>query len=162
MDKYDKIVRAHPFCRDLDERYFEVLKESATIIRFGSGQPIFQAGTSAEQFYLIYSGRVGLEIFVRGKGIVTIQTIDAGEALGWSWLFPPYRWHFDARAQQTTDAVAFSAPALRAYAEKDQAFGYQLVGRVGQIMLERLQATRLKLVSFYGAVHEPECWERCN
>jgi CRP/FNR family transcriptional regulator, cyclic AMP receptor protein len=162
MDKYDKIVGAHPFWRDLDERYLQGLKESASVVRFGSGQPIFQAGTSAEYFYLIHAGRVGLEIFVRGKGIVTIQTIDGGEALGWSWLFPPHRWHFDARAQQTTDAVAFPAKALRDYADREPAFGYELVKRVANIMLERLQSTRLKLVYFYGAVREPETWERCS
>ncbi len=60
-------------------------------VHFGLRQPIFQADSDAEYFYLIDQGSVGPEVFVPGKGVITIQTIGAGEALGWSWLFPPYR-----------------------------------------------------------------------
>lgn len=137
-------------------RHLEVLTECASVEQFGLGQPIFQAGARAEQFYLIHSGRVGLEMFVRGKGIVTIQTIDAGEALGWSWLSPPYCWHFDARSHQVTDALVFPAQTLRSYAEQDHDFGYELATRVAQVMLQRLQATRLKLVDFYEAIKDPD------
>ena len=80
---------------------------------------------------------------MRGKGIIIIQTIDAGGALGWSWLFPPHRWHFDARSHQITDALVFPAETLRSYAERDHDFGYELTTRVSQVMLQRLQATRL-------------------
>jgi CRP-like cAMP-binding protein len=156
MLKYGDIVRSHPFWRNLDARHFGVLVECANVLQFGDGQPIFQAGANAEQFYLIHSGRVGLEMFVRGKGIVTIQTVDAGEALGWSWLFPPYRWYFGARSHQVTDALVFPAQILRAYAEKDHDFGYELATRVAQVMLQRLQATRLKLVDFYEAIKDPD------
>jgi hypothetical protein len=76
------------------------------------GQPVFQADSDAEYFYLIDQGSVGLEMFVRGKGVITIQTIGAGEALVWSWLFPPYRWHFSARSHAATEAVAFAPPVL--------------------------------------------------
>jgi CRP-like cAMP-binding protein len=154
--KYGDVVRSHPFWRNLDARHFGVLIEWADVVHFGFGQPIFQAGATAEQFYLIHSGRVGLEMFVRGKGIVTIQTIDAGEALGWSWFFPPYRWHFDARSHLVTDALVFSAQTLRSYAEKDHDFGYELATRVAQVMLQRLQATRLKLLDFYAAIKDPD------
>ena len=95
-------------------------------------------------------------MFVRGKGIVTIQTVDAGEAFGWSWLFPPYRWHFDASAHQVTDALVFPAQTLRTCAEKDHDFGYELVTRVARVILQRLQATRQKLVDFYGAIKDPD------
>jgi len=123
-------------------------------VKFGSGQPIFQADSDAEYFYLIDQGSVGLEMFVRGKGVIAIETIGAGEALGWSWLFPPYRWHFSARSHAATEAVAFAAPVLRQYAEANHSFGYELAMRVGQVMLQRLQATRAKLVNFYGAIKD--------
>jgi hypothetical protein len=127
----------------LDEHHFGVLRKCADVVHFGLGQPIFQACANAEHFYLIHTGRVGLETFMRGKGIIIIQTIDAGGALGWSWLFPPHRWHFDARSHQITDALVFPAETLRSYAERDHDFGYELTTRVSQVMLQRLQATRL-------------------
>jgi CRP/FNR family cyclic AMP-dependent transcriptional regulator len=123
--------------------------------RFGLDQPIFRAGANADRFYLIHTGRVGLEMFVRGKGIVTIQTVNAGEAFGWSWLFPAYRWHFDAHAHQVTEALVFPAQTRRDYAEKDHDFGYELVTRMARVMLQRLQATRQKLADFYGAIKDP-------
>jgi CRP/FNR family transcriptional regulator, cyclic AMP receptor protein len=156
MEKYDTLVCSHPFWLKLDPRHLGVLKECVTMVRFGLGQPIFQSGSNAEQFYLIHTGRVGLEMFVRGEGIVTIQTVDASEAFGWSWLFPPYRWCFDASAYQVTDALVFPSQTLRSYAEKDHDFGYELIIRLVRVMLQRLQATRLKLADFYGAIKDSD------
>ena len=85
---------------------------------------------------------------------LTIQTIGAGEALGWSWLFPPHRWHFTARSHAATEAVAFAAPVLLHYAEANHSFGYELSMLVGQVMFQRLQATRAKLVDFYAAIKD--------
>ena len=85
-----------------------------------------------------------------GTGVITIQTIGTGEALGWSWLFPPYRWHFSARSIDGTDAVAFDAQALREKTEENHDFGYDIAMRIAQIMLQRLQATRMQLLDFYA------------
>ena len=152
MEAVEKIVYRHPFWKGLNPDYFHILEECASRAHFGFGQPIFEADSDADYFYLIDQGSVGLEMFVRGKGVITIQTIGASEALGWSWLFPPYRWHFSARSHAATEAVAFAAPVLRHYAQVNQSFGYDLAMRVGQVMLQRLQATRAKLVDFYAAI----------
>ena len=69
-------------------------------------------------------------------------------------VFPPYRWHFSARSHAATEGVAFAARVLRHYAKVDQGFGHELAMRVGQMMLERLQATRAKLVDFYAAIKD--------
>jgi hypothetical protein len=110
----------------LNPDYFHILEECASRAHFGFGQPIFEADSDADYFYLIDQGSVGLEMFVRGKGVITIQTIGAGEALGWSWLFSPYRRHFSARSHAATEAVAFAAPVLRHYAQVNKSFGYDL------------------------------------
>ena len=62
------------------------------------GQLLFREGDPADTFYLVRHGSVALETFVPARGPVMIETLEAGEVVGWSWLFPPYRWHFDARA----------------------------------------------------------------
>ena len=100
-------------------------------------------------FYLIERGRVALETpFIPGKGVIIVETLDAGEVLGWSWLFPPYIWHFGAIALEPTDVVVFDADFLRNKASEDHEFGYQLAMRVGSLMLQRLQATRLQLLDY--------------
>jgi CRP/FNR family transcriptional regulator, cyclic AMP receptor protein len=113
MGALEQIIAEHPFLSGLNQNYFHLLNECASGMRFGVQQQIFQEESNADHFYLIRAGRVALETFVPGTGVITIQTIGAGEALGWSWLFPPYRWHFSARSIDETDVVAFDARVLR-------------------------------------------------
>jgi len=154
MDTVEDIISTHPFWKGLNPHYFHVLRECATYVRWGPDQAVLTAEFDAEHFYLIHHGRIALQAFLPGKGTITIQTIGPGQALGWSWLFPPYRWHFSARSIEITEAVCFGAHRLRDYAEENHDFGYELAMRVGQILLQRLQATRLQLIDFYNVPGE--------
>ena len=75
----------------------------------------------------------------------------AGEVLGWSWLYPPYRWNFDARAVEPVRAFALDGNCLRAKCEADHDFGYELVKRFLQQVHMRLERTRLQLLDVYRA-----------
>lgn len=149
MDTLKDIIAAHPFTKDLNPRYLHLLTACATYERFAIEQSIFQESFEADRFYLLHVGRVALQTFVPGSGVATIQTIGAGEVLGWSWLFPPYRWHFSAVAVEATEAVALGARKLRDEMEENHDFGYAIALRIGQVMLERLQATRMRLLELY-------------
>jgi CRP/FNR family transcriptional regulator, cyclic AMP receptor protein len=147
METLKDILTRHPFWNDLPPQYFPLLIECATIEQFQPGEPILKKGYDAERFYLIHHGKVALETaYVSGEGLITIQTLGAGEALGWSWLFPPHQWHFSARAVEPTEAIVFKADALRKRAKETPAFGYDLALRVGGIMLHQLQATEIRLL----------------
>lgn len=96
---------------------------------------------------MINHRKVALETaYVSGEGFITIETLGAGEALGWSWLFPPHKWHFSARAVEPTEAVVFEADALRTKAKENPAFRYELALRVGGVMMQQLVATRKRLL----------------
>ena len=41
------------------------------------------------------------------------MTLHDEDVLGWSWLFPPYRWHLDARALAPVRALGFDGACLR-------------------------------------------------
>jgi CRP/FNR family cyclic AMP-dependent transcriptional regulator len=128
----EDVLARHPFWNNLPPQYFPLLIECAVIEHFRPGEQISKKGYDAEHFYLIHQGKVALEMpYVPGEGLITIQTLGAGEALGWSWLFPPYQWHFGARAVEPTEAVIFKADALRNKAKENPAFGYDLALRVG-------------------------------
>jgi hypothetical protein len=81
---------------------------------------------------------------------MTISTHGPGELIGWSWLFPPYRWHFDGRVVERGSAIAFDGECLRGKAEGDHDLGYELMKRFAAQMVERLQATRIQLLDLYG------------
>ena len=148
MRTLEQAIAEHPFWKDLDPTYFCLLKESASEMHFGEQQQIFQEGSSADRFYLICAGRVALETFVPGRGPITIQTIGGGEALGWSWLFPPFSWPFSARSIEARDVVSFDAGTLRERADQNHDFGYAIAMRIGEVMLQRHQATRMQLHDF--------------
>jgi CRP-like cAMP-binding protein len=137
----------HPFLDDLPAPYLRFLTEAANLKRFASGEIIIAEGDEAELFYLIIEGQVTLESFVPGWGTLAVQTLGAGDALGWSWLFPPYRWRFGARAIDGAETLALDARRLRELADKEPAFGVELLKRITRIVIDRLHATRLQLVA---------------
>jgi CRP-like cAMP-binding protein len=146
----EELIVGHPFWKGLSPRHLHLLQERAKSETFGAGQLIFEEGQEAGHFFLIQTGQVRLDVSVPGRGAVTIQTLSAGAALGWSWLFPPYRWHFSARANETTELIAFDAQFLRDTADTDHDFGYEVIRRVSSVLFQRLLETRLLLVDFYG------------
>jgi CRP-like cAMP-binding protein len=148
-----EMIAKHPFCKGLNPACFQILEECAKSECFEPGQLLFEEGGKADTFYLIRTGQVRLDAFVPGRGTVTVQTVSAGAALGWSWLFPPYQWHFSAHANEITEVVAFNAQSLRDFSEANHDFGYELIKRVSGVMLQRLQETRLLLVDFYALPH---------
>jgi CRP-like cAMP-binding protein len=117
---------------------------------FEAGSYLLREGDPADVFYVIRRGRVALETFVPQHGTMILETIDTGDLLGWSWLVPPYRVAFDARAVETVHAVVFDAACLRGKCDDDLALGYELMRRFLPVITERLQATRLRLIDVYG------------
>ena len=74
--------------------------------------------------------------------------MEAGEVCGWSWLFPPYHWHFDARAVEPTEAIFFYGTRLREQCENDHDLGYELMKRMASVIIRRLQTTRRHLLAW--------------
>jgi CRP/FNR family cyclic AMP-dependent transcriptional regulator len=139
-----------PFLDGLAPDRLDLLTGCAGNVHFAAGAHLFRDGDEADTFYVIRHGSVAIETFVPARGAVTIETVGAGEVLGWSWLFAPYRWHFDARALSPVRATGFDGACLRGKCEADPALGYELMGRFAQVLIERLQWTRLRLLDVYG------------
>jgi CRP-like cAMP-binding protein len=145
MASLEARIAQHPFCVGLSTRHLQFLAECAMEMEFAAGERIFGEGDIANRFYLIEAGKVALESPSPDGTPVPIQTIGPGDVLGWSWLFPPYLWNFDARAVEQTRAIFFYGTRLREQCEADHELGYELMKRVSMVMLKRLQATRRRL-----------------
>jgi CRP/FNR family cyclic AMP-dependent transcriptional regulator len=78
--------------------------------------------------------------------LLELQVLGDNQMLGWSWLIPPYRWNFSARAVEDTELLEFDGQAILARCEKDPKFGYELLKRFTTLMSERLNAARLKMM----------------
>jgi CRP/FNR family cyclic AMP-dependent transcriptional regulator len=146
----DSVLADVPFLAGLEPGWIGLLAGCAGNVHFTAGESLFREGDAADTFYIVRQGSVALETFVPARGPVVIETIDAGEVIGWSWLFAPYRWHFDARALTVVRATGFDGTCLRQKCEDDPALGYDLMARFAQVLIERLQWTRLRLLDVYG------------
>ena len=150
MQTLDEIVGESPVFDGLTEDRLRLIAGCAQNVGFGAGERLFREGEPADTFFLVRRGRVALSTHAPARGAVVIETLDPGEIVGWSWLFPPYVWHFDARAVDEVRAVAFDGACLRGKCDSDPSLGYELMGRFASVMIDRLQHTRLRLLDLYG------------
>ena len=140
-------VALHPFLAGMKQAELALLTDCAMVVRFEPGQLIFREGELANRFYLIETGKIILESSGRFDDSVVIDTVGAGDLLGWSWMFPPYVWHFTARAVEPTVAIFFYGTILREYCERNHSLGYELFKRMSAVMIKRLQSARDKMLA---------------
>lgn len=144
-------LRSHRCARSLDAASLNTLETcSLGEESWKQGDLLLTTGDLAHRCFLIVAGDVAVETTPPGGTRVTLQTLHGGDVLGWSWLIPPYRWSFDARAITDVRAVVLDAAKLREAAEADPRFGYALLMRMFVLVTDRLQATRLQLMDLYG------------
>ena len=150
METLERVLTEHPFFKGLDTRHIKLLVGCASNVVFKAGEYLFREGEEANAFYFIRHGKIIIETFIPQKGPIAIQTREQGEVTGWSWLVPPYRWHFDARAFELTRAISLDGKCLREKCENDHDLGYELMKRFALMIADRLEATRLQLMDVYG------------
>ncbi|HEY0455200.1 MAG TPA: cyclic nucleotide-binding domain-containing protein [Verrucomicrobiae bacterium] len=146
LDALESLIEQHPFLKGIPAEHLKTLANCAMKVQFEPGQLVFEQGDVANRFYLLENGKVALESHVKDKASIPVELITGGDVLGWSWLFPPYYWNFDARAVEKTDAIFFYGTRLREYAEENHALGFELLQRMVKVIINRLQATRRQLL----------------
>lgn len=150
MESIEQIIAEHPFFKGLDKHFLELAAGCGQNVRFNPGEYLFREGQEADRFFALRHGKVAIEVLVPERGPVTLQTLTAGELVGWSWLFPPYRTQFDARATEIVRATSFDGGCLRKKCDADPALGYELMKRLAHLVSDRLETTRLQLLDVYG------------
>ena len=150
MTGLERVVAEHPFFAGLSAEYSQLVAGCARNHRFDAEQYLFHESDPANEFFLIRHGKVALEIHWPGRAPIVIATLGEGEIVGASWLIPPYRWMFDARAVEVTRAIGIDAACLRGKLENDHHLGYEMMKRFLPIFVKRLHATRLQILDVYG------------
>ena len=150
METLEPILAQHPFLKGMERRHLELLVGYASSVRFDAGKFLFREGEEANRFYFIRHGRVAIEVFSPQRGSIAIESLTEGDVLGWSWLIPPYRYRFSAKAVENTRLLALDGKCLREKCEKNSDLGYQLLKRLVHVLTDRLEATRLQLLDIYN------------
>ena len=144
-----ELIREQPFFKDIDESFLQLFEGCASNQHFKEGQYLLREGEESTHFFIIRKGKVAIEIYAGNKGAIKIQTLDPSDPLGWSWLFPPFRNQFDALALRDTTVLAFAGDCLRKKIRSDSKFGYEMLLRLTNAIVERLGNTRLQLIDIY-------------
>jgi CRP-like cAMP-binding protein len=150
MQFLDTLLREAPAFDTLTDEQLDLVAGCGKNVHFAQGEMLFREGEPADVFFLVRHGMLALETFVPARGPMLIETIGSGEVLGWSWLFQPYKWHFDVRAITGIRATRFDGLCLREKCDADPALGYALMQCFARVAITRLQWTRRRLVDIYA------------
>ncbi|MBD0741342.1 Crp/Fnr family transcriptional regulator [Streptomyces sp. CBMA152] len=130
--------------------YQKRLMNIARDVSFPAGSRLFEEGRRADRFWVVRTGTVTLDLRVPGRRAAVIESLGAGELVGWSWLFPPHLWHLGAEAMTPVRAHEFDAVTVRLMCDSDPQLGSSVALWVGQILAHRLQQTRTRLLDLYA------------
>ena len=146
MKTTTSLIVDHPFLGSFSREHLDLILEHAVEVQFEPGEVIFKENDPANRFYLIEYGKVTLETHLPHDGDIVVQTLAGGDVVGWSWLFPPYYWHCDARVVEPATAIFLYGTRLREQCEQDHDFGYEMLKRMNQVIVQRLQSARRQLI----------------
>lgn len=151
MEGLERILGEHKLFAGLGRPFLELAAGCAKNVRFDPDDYLFHADDPADWIYLVRHGRAALEVTMPNRGAIRFETVGEGEVVGLTWLLPPYRWGYDARATELTRAIALDARCLRDKCEADHDLGYAVLKRFLPVLVQRLQATRLQMLDVYAA-----------
>jgi len=146
----DEVIAEHPFFAGLRPHDRALVAGCGAIAVYRAGEFLFLTGGEARHFFLIRRGKVALELHVPGHTEFRFETVGDGEVIGWSWLFEPHRWQFDARAVEDTRVVRFDGTCLLGKLDEDPRLGYDVMKRFSHVLVQRFADTRLQLIDVYG------------
>ncbi len=151
LEGLDRSVAAQRFCRGFSPRIVRFLTGCTQNARFACGEYLFREGSAADSLFLLRSGSISLESHLPGQGALTLETLGAGDVLGWSVLFAPYQWHVDCRALAPVLALRVDGRCLRDKVEADSEFGYAITRQLLAEVHGRLERARLQQLDVYRA-----------
>ena len=152
MRTIDELLTDSPTFAGLEPSQLKFIAGCGRNEHVAAGTMLMREGEPAERLWLIRRGMVALELYVPGREPLVIETLETGDVVGWSWLFPPYRWALEGRAHGECHLITFDGLCLRDKCQADHDLGFALMSRFAADMVDRLQATRLQLADVHGKV----------
>ncbi|MFY9779091.1 MAG: Crp/Fnr family transcriptional regulator [Candidatus Baltobacteraceae bacterium] len=140
------LLEGQGFFAGVPERVAAAIGELTSERKAGIGELLFRQGDPADRFFLVKSGLVAIELYAPGRDPIVVEQVYDGDVVGWSWLVPPYRWSFDARAVEPSSLIDIDAAALRERFGVDPILGYEVIRRFVPVMARRLSSARERLV----------------
>lgn len=148
---FREILAEHPVFREFDADALDLLAGCARNEHFQAGATIYAEGDAADRVHILRHGDVAVEIATPERASIIVETLHAGDVLGWSWMVPPYRHMSDARALSDVRSVSLDAACMRGKCDENPVLGYHLFKHLLPHMALRVRALRLQLLDLYGS-----------
>ena len=134
----------------LSKEHREQLMSLAREVSFEIDERIFNEGGKADRFWIIHTGTVALDLHVPGRRAAVVDTLGAGELLGWSWFVPPHHWDLGAQASSPVRAYEFDATVVRELCGKNPELQHEMCTYVAGVIAARLRSARVRLLDLYA------------
>lgn len=141
-----EFLSAHEFFSGLSEDARIFLCECSSPCEIPKGHILFRQGEKADTFYVVRQGHISVQMPAIMGPALEIQALGKNQVLGWSWLISPYKWTFQALAEEDSVLLKFDGTAILARCEQEPKFGYELLKKFAGLMSIRLEAARQKMM----------------
>ncbi len=142
-----EVLRSFPYFAGVKP---ESLKAVAAITEertFPAGQPLFKEGETAQALYILRAGEVDIVYQHHVDEGRVVDTVVAGDLIGWSSLVEPYRCTATAIPRAPGRVVRIDGPAIRSLCEQDHTLGYHLLKELAATLSRRLQGALVQLAA---------------
>lgn len=153
------LLKALNFAADLPEPMLDELARVAAVVDFPAGETLFQEGSENHSLFVVERGRVGLDMYVPGRGRIRILSVGPGEVLAWSALLGDGVMTVSAEALESTRAIALPAREVLELCRTNNEIGFRVMRGMAVALAQRLVATRLQLLDLFA---EPSIADRAG
>jgi len=142
----EKLLTEAPAFAGLSDEHKRRLAAHGEAVEVGNGEVLFRSGDPARHFFVLVDGEISIEIPAVTGPTLQVQRLSPVRVLGWSWLLPPFKWSFNARAERDSEVIRFDGEAVLEACEADPAFGDAVIEDDAALMAERLDAAHRKMM----------------
>jgi CRP/FNR family transcriptional regulator, cyclic AMP receptor protein len=149
-DTYTELQKI-PWFQELKPEHVRQIAEISSLRPFKAGEVFFHEGDKQDFFYIVLSGRVGLDMYVPHRGKIRFYTCEEWDNFGWSSVTPAVHTR-TAGAVGIMDGIVIATDTekLQALCDRDHDFGYLFMRRMSNVIASRLLVTRLQLLDMFA------------
>ena len=124
------------------------IAELCKIEEFAQGTTVYSEGDRAEKIYLVWEGRVAIEVEIRPGKRIPVYTETKGKMFGYPSLVKPHAFETYARCLDKVKLITLKADDLVNKVFKDDCRrGYLVMNKLAEIIAQKLKETREQLLS---------------
>ena len=131
-------LRNYSCFQDLTDAQLDEVAQLCEAECFYPGHTLFEDGKPGTHLYLLAKGEVEVLFDIGEEGLVMVDRIDAGKAIGCDVLVPPFTYRYTARSLDEVEVLIINAAKFRALMQEDCKLGLSIQQHIIQILLDQI------------------------